>query len=218
MRWSSCGARQKHRAVLEALQRHDGAGLDRLGVRRDGRDAGDPARPGGRRAGHRRRGDGLARSAGRPRVRRSTAADADRGSGAAWEVMAQRISESRRSAPADRITRTASGNPRSHSVRDRIPAARRHRLRQDRNLPARDRRDAEARAAGGRAGAGDRADAADDPPLRRPLSRARSPSGTASWATASGSTSGGACARTIRRRRWSSARARRCSCPSPIWG
>ncbi len=50
------------------------------------------------------------------------------------------------------------------------PAARRHGFGQDGDLPARDRRDTRARAAGGGVGAGDCADAADDPPFRSALS------------------------------------------------
>ena len=54
---------------------------------------------------------------------------------------------------------------------DRVSPSRRHRLRQDGDLFAGDCRGAGPRTAGSRAGAGDRADAADDPPVRRTLSR-----------------------------------------------
>ena len=132
-------------------------GLDRLGVCRDRRNPRHAARPGGCRSGHGRRGDGLARSVGGSRVRPRPTAEPDRGSGACvggGGAANRRISESA---------------IRNRQFAIRNPPSRRHRLRQDRDLPARDRRDAAPRPAGGGVSAGDRVDAADDPPLRCPL-------------------------------------------------
>ena len=102
---------------------------------------------------------------------------------------------------------------RTRAARD-DPARRRHRLGQDRSLFRGDRRGLARRAAGAGPAAGDRADLAVPRPLRRPLRRAagRVALGDHARASASGC---GARWRAARRAS-SSARARRCSCPSPI--
>ncbi len=87
-----------------------------------------------------------------------------------------------------------------------VPAARRHRLGQDRGLPARGRRRARAGSGGDRAGARDRADAADRRPFHRALRRDRRGAALAADAPASATRSGAGCARA--RRASASARAR----------
>ncbi len=92
---------------------------------------------------------------------------------------------------------------------ERQAAARRDRLGQDRDLPARRRRGARAGPRRDRARARDRADAADRRALHRALRRHRRGAALAPAPGGSATRSGGACARA--RRASASARARRCS-------
>ena len=120
-----------------------------------------------------------------------------------------------RTNPAPDRRRRAHGRPGRRAGGDRgrarrgAPAARRHRLGQDRGLPARGRGGARARRGRDRARAGDRADAADRRALRGPLRRHRRAAALRAVARASATTSGGACAPA--RRGSPSARARRSS-------
>ena len=102
------------------------------------------------------------------------------------------------------------------AARRALPPARRHRLGQDRGLPARRGRGAGARPRGDRARAGDRADPADRRALRGALRRRPWRCCTRDWATASATTSGCACA--AARRASASGRARPCSRRWPTSG
>ena len=81
-----------------------------------------------------------------------------------------------------------------------LPAPRRHRLGQDRGLPARHRGGARGRAGGAGAGAGDRADAAAGGALPRPASATTSRCCTAASPTRAAGAPGGGCARRGRHR------------------
>ena len=182
----------RQRAALEALRGGPSRVVSAL-ARRPGCDhAGDAAarepRPRGARALDR------AAAAG-PTVRR-------------WwrHARGARPSPPPRSARSDEVV-----GPHGRAGRRRSPAAaaRGHRQRQDRGLPARGRRGARARPHGDRARARDRADAPDRRALRGALRRHRGRPALAGSPPASASTSGRGCARARPGCAW--ARARRCS-------
>ena len=87
---------EKHRAVLEALQRHDGPAWIGWVYATTGAAAANAARSGGGGADHHRRGNGLARSAGGYRIHSRPPARADRGPGTGMgESIADRPTTSR---------------------------------------------------------------------------------------------------------------------------
>ena len=150
--------------------------VDRQGLRRDRRDPGHPPRPGSRGPGHGRRGDGLARSAGRPRVRPGSSPHVTEDQERVWAIIQSRLGNweigsreqmangkwqscysragrqgasssqppaSSPQLPASSFQLPASSfnatNP-QYAIRN-LPPLRRHRLRQDGDLPARRSRD-----------------------------------------------------------------------------